>query len=81
MYRGPVTGIRPIDPVPRLEVAAACGFNRDAVNPLAQTVPDEIAGDFLRALGFRAQFAAARDVISAEVARVLPRPRVRAHRR
>ena len=40
---------RAIEPVPRLEVAVACGFNRDAVNPLAQTVPDEIAGDFLRA--------------------------------
>jgi hypothetical protein len=51
VYKGPVTGIRAIRPVPRLEVAGACGFNRDAVNPLAQTVPDEVAGDFLRALG------------------------------
>jgi hypothetical protein len=81
MYKGPVTGIRAIEPVPRLEVAGVCGFNRDAVNPLAQTVPDEIAGDFLRALGFGAQFVAARELISVEVARVLPRQRVRVHRR
>jgi hypothetical protein len=79
MYKGPVTGIRVIDPVPRLEVAGACGFNRDAVNPLAQTVPDEIAGDFLRALGFGARFVAARELISAEVARILPTARARVH--
>jgi len=81
MYKGPVTGIRAIKPVPRSRVADACGFNRDAVNPLAQTVPGDIADDFLRALGFGARFVAARELISAEVMRVLPRPRVRVHRR
>jgi hypothetical protein len=52
----------PIVPVPRSAVATARGFNRDAANPLAQTVPDEIAGDFLRAFGFGARFDQVRRV-------------------
>ena len=70
IYKGPVTGIRAIKPVPRSKVADTCGFNRDTVNPLAETVPDDIADDFLRALGFGARFVTARGLISAEVREV-----------
>lgn len=69
---GPVGSIRRIDPVkPRHEIAEACGFNRDSVAQQAQTVPDEIADDFLRALGLPRRFVTARDLISEEMVRVL----------
>jgi hypothetical protein len=63
-----VAGIRRIEPVKRRpEVAEASGFNRDSVTQQAQTVPDEIVDDFLRALGFNRRFIAAPELISAEV--------------
>ena len=46
----------------------ACGFNKMSVNQLAEAVPDCIAGDFLRAVGFDGRFVAAREKISAEIA-------------
>lgn len=81
IYRGPVTGIRAIKPVPRSKVADACGFNRDTVNPLAGTVPDGVTDDFLRALGFGARFVDARELVSAEVRRGMPHVRALVHRR
>jgi hypothetical protein len=49
LYVGPVAGMRLMEPVPRLEAAGSSGFNRhpDSVVPQAQTVPDEMADDFL----------------------------------
>jgi hypothetical protein len=75
LYMGPVAGVRRIEPMkPRRDVAEACGFNRDSVTQQAQTVPDEIADDFLRAFGFHRRFVAARELISAEVMRVFGSP-------
>jgi len=72
LYMGPVAGIRQIEPVRRrLEVAEACGFNRDSVTQQAQTVSDEIVDDFLRELGFNRRFIAARELISAEVVNIV----------
>jgi hypothetical protein len=70
---GPVAGVRllPDGPVPRSEVATkALGFQGTNVSQLAITVPDEIQGPFLRALGFSKRFVEVRDLISIEVARV-----------
>ncbi len=63
--------MRSIEPVKRRKVSDVSGFNRDpnSVIPQAQTVPDEMAGGFLEALGFDPQLM---EPISAEVARVLP---------
>lgn len=69
-YYGPVAGVRPLTPVPRREVAAACGFNEKGVGQLAETV-HECVEDFLLAVGFDRRFVAARELISDEVARVL----------
>ncbi len=72
LYVGPVGGIQRIEPVkPRREIAEACGFNRDSVAQQAQTVPDEIADDFLRALGLPRRFVTARELISDVMVRVL----------
>jgi hypothetical protein len=72
LYVGPVAGIRPIAPViPRQRVAEACGFNRDSVSQQAQTVPDEMTDGFLRAVGLDHRFVDARDLISAEVVRLV----------
>ena len=53
LYIGPVAGMRSIEPVPRLKAAESSGFNQNpnSVIPQAQTVPDEMADDFLVALG------------------------------
>jgi len=69
-YTGPVAGMRSIEPLSRIDVAAASGFNRDpnSVVPQPQTVPPRMAGNFLRALGLDPELL---EVISAEVAAVL----------
>jgi hypothetical protein len=71
---GPVAGVRPLSggPVPRAEVAAkAHGFQETNVGQLAVTVPADIEGAFLRALGFGRRFVEVRELISVEVARVV----------
>jgi hypothetical protein len=71
---GPVAGVRllPGGPVSRAAVAAkAHGFQETNVDRLAVTVPEEIEGAFLRALGLGKRFAEVREVISLEVARVV----------
>jgi hypothetical protein len=71
---GPVAGVRPLPggPMPRAEVAAkAHGFQETNVGQLAVTVPEEIEGAFLRAVGFGKRFVEVRELISVEVARVV----------
>lgn len=71
LYIGPVAGMRHMEPVPRLEAAGSSGFNQDpdSVIPQAQTVPDEMADDFLVALGLDPHLM---KQISSEIRRVLP---------
>lgn len=74
---GPVFGVRPLPsgPVPRAEVAAKThGFQKTNVGQLAVTIPEEIEGAFLRALGFGRRFVEARELISVEVTRVVAQP-------
>jgi hypothetical protein len=71
---GPVTGVRllPGGAVSRAEVAAKThGFQGTNVGQLAGTVPEEVEGAFLRALGFGKRFIEVRDLISLEVAHVV----------
>lgn len=72
LYVGPVAGMRPMQPVPRLKAAEPSGFNRDpnSVIPQAQTISDEMTDDFLSALGLDPHLM---EQISGEVRRVLPR--------
>jgi hypothetical protein len=61
---GPVAGVRllPHGPVSRVAVAAKThGFQETNVGRLAVTVPEEVEGAFLRALGFEKEFVEARD--------------------
>jgi len=69
-YIGPVAGMRSIKPMARMEVAGARGFNHDpdSVVSQPQTVPDRMAGAFLRALGLDPELL---EAISVEVAAVL----------
>jgi hypothetical protein len=70
-YYGPVVGVRRLDkPVPRQIVAAASGFNEKGVGQLAEVVYQHV-DEFLLALGFSGQFVAARELISAEIDRVI----------
>lgn len=63
--------MRRLNPVPRLKAAEPSGFNRDpnSVISQAQTVPDELADDFLAALGLDPQLM---KQIFCEIRRVLP---------
>ena len=70
-YYGPVAGVRLLPkPVGRHVVAAASGFNEKGVGQLAEMVHDR-EEDFLLAVGFDQRFVAGRELISAEVIRVL----------
>jgi hypothetical protein len=70
-YYGPVAGVRLLPrPVGRRAAAAASGFNEKGVDQLAEMVHDR-EEDFLLAVGFDQRFVARRELISAEVIRVL----------
>jgi hypothetical protein len=70
-YYGPVAGVRLLPkPVGRHVAGAASGFNENGVGQLAEMVRDRVE-DFLLAVGFDQRFVAARELISAEVIRVL----------
>jgi len=62
--------MRRLDPIPRRDVGAACGFNRepDSVIPQPQTVPDLQAEGFLRGLGMKPELI---EQTSAEIGVVL----------
>ena len=70
-YYGPVAGVRLLPkPVGRHVAGAASGFNEKGVGQLAEMVHDR-EEDFLLAVGFDQRFVAGRELISAEVSRVL----------
>jgi hypothetical protein len=70
IFFGPVAGVRRLTPASRLKVAEASGFNRDGVNQRAEEVRWR-ADEFLLAVGIDKKIVRNRELISAEIARVL----------
>jgi len=70
IYFGPVAAVRRLAPVSRMKVAEASGFNRDGVKQRAEEVRLR-TDEFLLAVGIDNKIVRNRELISAEIARVL----------